>query len=156
MKELWQVQSKISNIRRNIRLLLGGSSKNAGNEKDIINKLIKQGIASKDSNLDNLLDLNEKQFLERRLQSLVFRKSLAKSMKQARQLIVHGFISMDNRKINKPGVIVNIGSEDSIKYYKKIDINPSPKIELTKNEKQVIKEINQEVLDNKAKNENSE
>lgn len=141
MKELWQVQSKISNIRRNIRLLLAGTSKQAGNESDIVNKLVKQGIANQGATLDDLLDLQEKQFLERRLQSVVFRKGLAKSIKQARQLVVHGFISIDGKKIDKPGFLVDANKEQNITYYKKIDLNAAPKIEITKQEKEVIKEI---------------
>ncbi len=141
MKELWQVQSKISNIRRNIRLLLAGTSKQAGNESDIVNKLVKQGIAKQGATLDDLLDLQETQFLERRLQSVVFRKGLAKSIKQARQLVVHGFIGIDGKKIDKPGFLVDANKEQSIAYYKKIDLNAAPKIEITKQEKEVIKEI---------------
>lgn len=141
MKELWQVQSRISNIRRNIRLLLAGASKQAGNEKDIVDKLIKHGVVRQEATLDDLLDLQEKQFLERRLQSVVFRKGLAKTIKQARQLVVHGFISMNGKKMDKPGVMVCAADEQSIAYYKKIELNAAPKIEITKQEKEVLKEI---------------
>ncbi|MCL4383048.1 MAG: 30S ribosomal protein S4 [Candidatus Marsarchaeota archaeon] len=123
MKELWQAQSKISKIRRNVRTLLSGESEKTGIEKDIINRLIKLGIVNEGVILDDLLDLNEKEFLERRLESIVFRKGLAKSMKQARQIIVHGFIAINSKKIDKPGYMVNKNEEQGIAYYKKIDIN---------------------------------
>ncbi len=123
MKELWQVQSKISNIRRNIRALLSGKSGESMTEKNIINKLSRLGVVKEGVVLDDLLDLNERQFLERRLESVVFRKGLAKSMKQARQLIVHGFISINNKKVDKPGYIVDVKDELNIAYHKKIDIN---------------------------------
>ena len=60
--------------------------------------------------------------LERRLQTIVFRKGLAKTVKQARQLTVHGFIAVDGRKINRPGYIVDVKEEAGISYYKPIDI----------------------------------
>lgn len=123
MKELWQAQTKISNIRRNIRILLSGKSGQDETEKNIINRLTKLGVVKQGAVLGDLLDLDEKHFLERRLETVVFRKGLAKSMKQSRQLIVHGFISIKDRKVNKPGYIVNTNEEENIAYYKKIDIN---------------------------------
>ncbi len=147
MKELWQAQTKISNIRRNIRILLSGKSGQDETEKNIINKLTKLGVVKQDAMLGDLLDLNEKHFLERRLETVVFRKGLAKSIKQSRQLIVHGFISINDRKVNKPGYIVNINEEQNITYYKKIDIN--------KNDNQSKKYESSEKTNNNEKELNS-
>ncbi|MCL5442085.1 MAG: 30S ribosomal protein S4 [Candidatus Marsarchaeota archaeon] len=124
MKELWKVQSKISGIRGTVRELLSGRAVNPLVETNILSNLSRYGIISSTSTLDNVLDLNANAFLERRLQSVVFRKGLARSMRQARQLIVHGFISINGRKVDKPGYTVSPSEENYIGYYKPIDIAP--------------------------------
>ena len=83
-------------------------------------------MASREAALDNLLDLNENAFLSRRLQTVVFRKGLAKSALQARQLITHGFISINGKKVNRPGYLVTVEEEKHIGYYRPIDIGAKP------------------------------
>jgi len=85
-------------------------------------KLARLGIASKGATLDSLLDLNEKALLERRLQTLVFKRGMALSILQARQLITHGFIAIDGRRISRPSYRVEALEESKITYYKPIDI----------------------------------
>lgn len=127
MKELWKVQTEISRIRRNVRMLLSGSSvQSSFVQEKMLARLSKLGISSAESSLDNLLDLKENAFLARRLQTLVFKKGLAKTAKQARQLIVHGFIAIDGRRVNRPGYIVDVTEERHIGYYKPIEIGAKP------------------------------
>jgi small subunit ribosomal protein S4 len=125
-KELWKVQTELSKIRSNVRVLLSSTDSEKSNKvgSDIINRLTKYGIAPNGSTLDRLFDLNETSFLERRLQSITFRKGLAKSMKQARQLITHGFIAISGRKIDKPSYLVSISEEDKVGYYRPINLEP--------------------------------
>jgi small subunit ribosomal protein S4 len=123
MKELWKVQSELSRIRSNVRMLLSGTSdQNTKVQENILTRLSKYGIATKTSTLDNLLDLKENAFLSRRLQSLVFKRGLAKTIKQSRQLIVHGYISIGGKRVNRPGYLVSVDEESKIGYYKPIDI----------------------------------
>ncbi|MFI5412406.1 MAG: 30S ribosomal protein S4 [Candidatus Micrarchaeales archaeon] len=123
MKELWKVQTELSRLRSNIRMLLSGSSTQSSFiQEKMIGRLSKYGIASSDATLDSLLDLKENAFLSRRLQSLVFKKGLAKTSRQARQLIVHGYIAVNGKRMNKPGYLVPAEEEMHIGYYKPIDI----------------------------------
>ncbi len=121
MKEIWKVQTELSRIRRNVRLLLSQEQKSV--ESDIINRLVKLGVLQPGANLDALLDIDDRRFLERRLQSIVFRKGLAKSMRQSRQLITHGFIAINGKRVTIPGYLVGVNEEAGIQYYKPIDIN---------------------------------
>lgn len=126
MKELWKAQTEISRIRRNARELLSGSSKYDENVKGkIVGRLARLGMVKSDSTLDELLDLKENALLERRLQTVVFRKGLAKSIKQARQLTVHGFIAINGKRVNKPSYMVDSQAEKFIGYYKPISIVPT-------------------------------
>jgi len=121
MKEVWKVQTELGKIRRNVRSLL--SQKQQSTEGAIINRLVKLGILQPGANIDSLLDLDDRKFLERRLQSIVFRKGLAKSMLQARQLVTHGFIAINGKKVTIPGYMVSINEEAGVGYYKNININ---------------------------------
>ena len=68
--------------------------------------------------LDDVLGLQTKSMLERRLQTIVMRKGYAITPGQARQFIIHGHVAIDDRKVTIPGYIVTRGEED------KIVINP--------------------------------
>lgn len=123
MRELWKVQTELSTIRSNVRKLLSGaSSQGTFVQERMLGRLSRYGIADKQSTLDNVLDLNENAFLARRLQTIVFKKGLAKTIKQSRQLITHGFISINGRRVNRPGYLVSLEEEPHIGYYKKIDL----------------------------------
>ncbi|MDE1870898.1 MAG: 30S ribosomal protein S4 [Candidatus Micrarchaeota archaeon] len=124
MKELWQVQTEVSRIRGNVRRLLSGVSESDDVKEKIIGRLRRLGVATSTTTLDNLLDIKESDLLNRRLQTVVFRKGMARTMKQARQLTVHGFIAVNGRKVNRPGYLVDSIVEGSIGYYKPIDISP--------------------------------
>ncbi len=122
MKELWIAQTRIGRVRRNARMFLSGAEGGNQEDKGMIKRLSKFGITKADATFDDLLDLDEKAILERRLQSIVMRRGLARTMRQARQLIVHGFISIDGRKVTRPGYLVSLEEEKFIGYYKPIKI----------------------------------
>lgn len=55
---------------------------------------------------DNLLS-----FLERRLDNVFYRLKMATSRSQARQLIVHGHVQVNGKKVSSPSYLVSIGDE---------------------------------------------
>ncbi|MBU1166868.1 30S ribosomal protein S4 [Patescibacteria group bacterium] len=59
---------------------------------------------------DNLIGL-----LETRLDNFVYRMGLAKSRSQARQIVSHGHIMVNGRKVNIPSYALKIGDEVSIR-----------------------------------------
>jgi small subunit ribosomal protein S4 len=123
-RELWRHRTDLSNYRRNARNLLALSSAERGQfEKEIINKLIRLGILTKEPTLDNVLDLTLENMLERRLQTIVFRKGLACSMHHARQLVTHGHIALDGAKVKTPSRIISTSEEDRIAYFNRSPMN---------------------------------
>ncbi len=64
--------------------------------------------------LDDVLALTVNDVLERRLQTLIFKKGHAKSINQARQVIVHGHVSVDKRKVVFPSYLVPLEEEKRI------------------------------------------
>jgi small subunit ribosomal protein S4 len=55
------------------------------------------------------------QQLERRLDNVVYRMGLASSRRQARQLVRHGHVQVDGRKVNIPSYEVTVGEEIAIR-----------------------------------------
>lgn len=64
--------------------------------------------------------------LETRLDNLVYRMGFASSIRQARQMVVHGHIRVNGKKVDIPSYAVNVGDELTLK-------ERSQKIELFKN-----------------------
>jgi small subunit ribosomal protein S4 len=118
-RELWLAQTIIRNFRHQARSLLGlPPAERALREKQLIAKLYRMGILDKENaTVDDVLSLTEESYLERRLQTIVYRKGLARTIYQARQLIVHGHIALGGKRVTSPGYIVQRGEEDMIDYY---------------------------------------
>jgi small subunit ribosomal protein S4 len=54
------------------------------------------------------------QLLQSRLDSIVFRMGLAKTIPAARQLVVHGHIKVDGHRVDRPSFSVKAGSEIAV------------------------------------------
>lgn len=55
------------------------------------------------------------QILERRLDNLTYRMGFAASIRQARQMVVHGHILVDGKKVDRPSYICDVGTEISLR-----------------------------------------
>jgi small subunit ribosomal protein S4 len=115
-KEIWKTQAKLRKATKQVKKIIAAKNpKQAELEKQqLINKLLKYGLIKKDTKLEEILDLNIKDFLERRLQTIVFRKGLANSIKQARQFIVHGHIMIKDKKVTVPSYMVTLEEEHNV------------------------------------------
>jgi small subunit ribosomal protein S4 len=130
MRELWVMSQELKKARRDARRLLSLTEEER--MKDVgklIGKLNRLGILPLDSKLEDVLSLSLKDMLERRLQTRVVRRGLAKTMKQSRQLITHGFIAIGGRKISSPSYLVTQDEEGQIAYAKPIEIEMAPEEE---------------------------
>lgn len=124
MRELWISDSELRKYRREARRLLSVSeTERKVDEKKVLSKLAKMGILKEGSAIDDVLVLKVRDVLERRLQTLVMRKGLAKTMRQSRQLITHGFISVSGRRVQTPSFLVTKEDEPTLGYAKPIDIS---------------------------------
>lgn len=116
-RELWRTKTMLSKFRSIARALIGKSpEERRKQEEQLLNRLKKYGIIHETAVLDNVLDLTVEDILERRLQTIVFRKGMAKTIYQARQLITHGHIAIGGRRVTVPGYIVKKEEENQITY----------------------------------------
>lgn len=115
-REIWRIESILRGFRRRARQLI--AEKNEEEERKLLEKLQRNGLLDKKATLTDVLGLTLEHLLERRLQTLVFKKGLANTPKHARQLITHGHISINDRKIIYPGYMVPKELENKIEYHK--------------------------------------
>jgi len=114
-RELWKSQTEIARIRNQARSLLSLPIEvRSEKETNLLNYLSRLGIVAEGSTLDDILNLKIEDILERRLQTIVMKRSNLKSPYQARQIVVHGHVSIGNRKINLPGYLVKKDEEPQI------------------------------------------
>lgn len=116
-RELWRHETMLSKIRGIARSLIGkGPEERRKMEKMILTRLKRLGIVHETSALDNVLDLAIEDILERRLQTIVFRKGLARSIYQARQLVTHGHIAIGDQRVTVPSYMVAREEESQITF----------------------------------------
>ena len=125
--ELWRHETLLSKFRSIARTLIGETPEERKKmENELLARLKKLGVLDEMAVLDNVLDLTIEDILERRFQTIVFRKGLVKTMQQSRQLIGHGHITIGNRRVTTPGYIVPKAEESQIVYTPKSPIaNPA-------------------------------
>ncbi len=116
-KELWKAATLARKFRHLARSLLAlPESVRAERERALLDRLYRMGLVDKNASLDDVLGLTAEHILERRLQTIVYRKGLAKTIMQARQLIVHGHIAINGRRVTSPGYLVSREEEELIDY----------------------------------------
>lgn len=116
-KEIWKMKSVLSDFATSAKRLATITRKQQELEKaQLLQKLQKMGLIKKTSQLTEILSLTVREILERRLQTMVHRKALSRSMKQARQFITHGHIMVNNKKITAPSYLVSVDEEEAISF----------------------------------------
>ena len=126
MRELWIMKMELKKVRRSARRLLSLGEEGRVKSKELLEKVVRLGIAKPGTTLEGVLGLEIRDVLERRLETRVFKRGLARSIKQARQLITHGFIAVKGQKVSAPSYLVPVLEEDLIAYYKPIDLGLTP------------------------------
>lgn len=116
-KEIWKANSLLDDFKNQVKKLNAMISVQAEKEKnDFKTKMISLGLMKAEDELDHILSLGIKDILERRLQTMLFRKNLARTMKQARQFIIHRHVAVNGTKVTVPSYLVKINEENSITF----------------------------------------
>ena len=116
-RELWRQRTELSRIRRMAREMLSMEPvERAESERVMTTKFRRLGLVGQGATLEDVLTLRIEDLLERRFQTIVYRRGMAKSLFQARQLITHGHISIGDRKVRAPSYMVTIEDEEKLVY----------------------------------------
>ena len=108
-KEIWKADAKIKSIREKAKKLI---SADESEKKALFERLNKMGL--KVSSLSGVLSLDKKDYMNRRLQTIIVKKKLARTMKQARQLITHKKVLVDEKVVGVPSYLVSVDMENKI------------------------------------------
>jgi small subunit ribosomal protein S4 len=125
--ELWRQETMLSTFRGTARSLIGKTPEERKKmEEELLTRLKRLGILPETAVLDDVLDMTIEDILERRLQTIILRKSLAKTIQQSRQLITHGHVTIGGKRVKTPGHIVTKPEEGQIDYTAQSSLaNPS-------------------------------
>ncbi len=144
-KELWKLESKLTKFKDQTKKLVSLTNEQALKEKkQLMDKLQSLGLIKKEAGSGEILGSGLKDILERRLQTMVFKKGLAKSIKQSRQFVVHGHIFVDNKKITKPNYLVSVKEEGLIKFSPGSALTDELHPERTEKKKETRKKVKKE------------
>ena len=119
-RELWRVQfalNKLRNAARGVLTLDEKDPKRIFEGEAIMRRMRNYGLLDETQDkLDYVLALGPEQFLERRLQTLVFKLGLAKSVHHARVLIRQRHIRVGKQIVNVPSFLVRTDSQKHIDF----------------------------------------
>ena len=108
-KEIWKAEAKTKSIRKKAKKLIKSSPED---QKKLFAQLQKIGL--KVNSISDILALDKKDYLNRRLQTLVLKNKLCTTPKAARQMITHRKIFVNGNIINVPSYIVPVEFESKI------------------------------------------
>ena len=116
-REAWKASTKLKTFKAQIKSFVRMPATQANIEREaLMKKLAKYGLMPEDGNLETVLGYNAERILERRLQTVIVRRKLARSMNQARQFITHRHITVNGRVITAPGYLVPVIEENAIAF----------------------------------------
>jgi len=115
-KQIWKMESILRNYRVQAREIVGLR----GERKDqalntLITKLVKLGLVEKGATADNVLNLQLRDLIERRLQTVVYKMGLSNSVNQSRQFILHKKVTVNGTALTSPSYLVRVGDKIAFK-----------------------------------------
>ena len=111
-REVYKAESELRGLRRQARKAVA-----ADDDKQIqplLDRAHNLGLIKEDGSIEDVLSLDTREILNRRIQTTVERKGYADTVKEARQLVVHGHIFVDGQKVNVPGYLLTQDEEKEL------------------------------------------
>ena len=128
-RELWRVQYALTKIRTRARTLLTLDEKDPSRLFEggaLMRRLVRMGVLpDKNATLDSVLSLKAQNFLDRRLQTLVMKAGLAKSIHHARLLVRQRHIRVGNQIVDIPSFLVRVDSQQHIGFAPNSSLAPN-------------------------------
>ncbi len=120
MKEIWKERTSLRRYRNQAMKLIGRVDTSEGHfakeKNQLIASLTRKGLLPEGATVGDVLQIDIDQMLSRRLQSVVYRRGLAPTMRSSRQLIMHGHISIGEQKMTVPGYHILKEEEELLQY----------------------------------------
>lgn len=107
--EIWRADSKVKSIREKAKKLISAKPEE---QQTLFNRLKEIGLNV--NSISDVLSLDKRDYLQRRLQTVLVKKKLARTPKGARQLIVHRKVLIGKNAVDSPSYIVPVEMESKI------------------------------------------
>jgi len=105
--EIYRATSNLKKATSQAKKLIAATGSQADKERgQLLQRLRRYGLIKEGAHLDDILSLSIRDFLSRRLQTILYKKGLARSMKQARQFISHNQVLCGGKKVTAPSYFV--------------------------------------------------
>ncbi len=119
-KEIWRMETMLRELKNQAKSLASRmDAQSRVEEKQLLDRLASMGLMMQGESMDKVLGLTLKDVMDRRLQSFLVKKGMARSIKQARQFITHGHILVNKKRITFPSYFINLKEESLIEFIPK-------------------------------------
>ncbi len=150
-KEIWRARAVLRKFMTQTKVLISNRGTKQGQleEKQMMARLSHLGLLQENAKLEEVLALNVRNILDRRLQTLVHKQAFSLTPTQARQFITHGHITINGKKVDVPSFLVPHGIEFMIAFNPNSTIakedHPERSKEKKNREKNEVKEVPEEI-----------
>ncbi len=115
--EVWRMGTTLKRFKDRAKRLLAQSGKQAQVEQQqLLERLTRLGLIKQEAGFDDVLGLPIEAIMDRRLQTILIRKHLARTPKQARQMITHRHVKLGGKVVTSPSHLVTLDDEASISF----------------------------------------
>ncbi len=115
--EIWKADSLLRSMKHQAKQLIAREdAQSLVEEKLLKDRLVNLGLIAADNKLVDVLSLNIRHVLDRRLQTVLVRKGLARSHRQARQMIVHRHVRVGDQVMDAPNYLVKKSEENVLAF----------------------------------------
>lgn len=116
-KELYKMETALKRFKDQAKQLSSRVDAQAEKEQQqMVDKLVGLGLIKIGAGLDDILGLSVVDLMNRRLQTILVKRLLARTTSQARQFIAHGHVVVGGSVITSPGYIVSLEEEAKITF----------------------------------------
>jgi small subunit ribosomal protein S4 len=119
-KEIWRMETMLRELKNQAKSLSSRiDAQSRVEEKQLLDRLASMGLMHQGESMDKVLGLTLKDMMDRRLQTFLIKKGMARSIKQARQFITHGHILVNKKRITFPSYFISLKEESVIEFIPK-------------------------------------
>jgi len=116
-KQLWKMSSLLSRQKDRAKLLIAQQGTQSDLERDqLLSRTTKLGLIKAGATFDDILGLSLHSVMNRRLDTLLVKKHLARTPKQARQMIIHRHVLVGGKMVTSPSFLVSVQDEGAITF----------------------------------------
>ena len=116
-KEIYKLSSLLSKFKREAKRLIPLQTQQAEHEKkQLLSKLQSYNLLVAGAKLDDVLAISLKDLMERRAQTILVRKGLARTVSQARQFITHKHVMVNGKPITSPSTLLFAEEEATLNF----------------------------------------